>query len=99
MAIWLEEKIKDALLCVRWGQVGKGTNPEYFTIEQPNYAKMDNLTATWLAKFIAYHVINNTHESNPTDNDDSTNNDFDKYSLEIIASYLEDHGYTVYFPD
>ncbi|KAF0244059.1 MAG: hypothetical protein FD167_3692 [bacterium] len=90
MSIWLEEKIKNALLSVRWEQVGEGTSPKYFMKAQPNFVKVNNITAAWLANFIANHV---TYE------DSAINDDFDKHSLEVIASYLEDHGYVVSCPD
>ena len=53
------------------------------------------MTATWLAKAITNHVGSNAYDNQ----DDDGTEEFDKYSLEVIASYLEDHGYTVSFPD
>lgn len=95
MSIWLEEKIKNALLSVRWEQVGEGTSPKYFTKAQPDFVKVNSLTAAWLANFIANHVSYETYE----DKDSDITEEFDKHSLEVIASYLEDHGYIVSIAD
>jgi len=43
MSIWLEEKIKNALLSVRWEQVGEGTSPKYFTKAQPDFLNLPHL--------------------------------------------------------
>lgn len=95
MSIWLEEKIKTALLNVRWEQNEEGVSLKYFTKAQPNFVKLNNITVSWLANFITNHISYNSFEGQ----DDAVNEEFDKYSLEVIASYLEDHGYTVVFPD
>lgn len=95
MSIWLEDKIKIALLSVRWEQVGEGTSPKYFTQAQPDFVKVNNLTAAWLANFITKHVSHDNYENQ----DSVLANELDKYNLEVMASYLEDHGYTVDFPD
>lgn len=95
MSTWLEEKIKTALLNVRWEEIGEGISQKYFIKAQPNFVKVNNLTATWLAKVITNHVSSNAYDNQ----DDDATEEFDKYSLEVIASYLEDHGYTVSFPD
>ncbi len=97
MSIWLEAKIKNALLSVRWEQVGEGTSPKYFMKVQPNFVKVNNMTA-WLANFIANHVTYQTYETYEGQ-DSAINDDFDKHSLEVIATYLEDHGYVVSCPD
>ncbi|MBI4851113.1 MAG: hypothetical protein HY819_04725 [Acidobacteria bacterium] len=103
MSIWLEDKINDALLSVNWEQVGEGVSSKYFTVAGPNYVKINTLTAAWLARFISNHVNCNSYEAKNSLTDQTSSIDvddeFDKYSLEVIATYLEDHGYTVSFPD
>jgi hypothetical protein len=95
MNIWLEEKIKEAILAVRWKQVGNGPNPNYFESISSDSLRMESETASFLAKFIAWHISNIIHEKQ----DDPADGELDRYSPEVLASYLEDQGYTVSSPD
>ena len=95
MSIWLEDKIKDAVLAVRWNRAGDGPHPAYFVDAPPESLQLEGATASFLAHFIADRII--TGSDKPQH--DSDEEELDKYSLEEIASYLEDHGYTVSPPD
>jgi hypothetical protein len=56
---------------------------------------LEGAVATFLARFIAERVGTgqDIHERDPV------RDGLDKYSLDAIASYLEDQGYTVNSPD
>jgi hypothetical protein len=97
MSIWLEEKIKDAILAVRWKRAGDGLHPAYFVGGPSESFQLEGSSASFLAHFIAARVT----DQNQTDlaQTDSAVKELDKYSPEVIASYLEDHGYTVSSPD
>jgi hypothetical protein len=95
MNVLLEEKIKEAILAVRWKQSGDGPSPNYFESTTPGSFKLEATAASFLAGFIMNHISNDTFE----DQDDSANSDLDNLSLEVIASYLENKGYTVSLPD
>jgi hypothetical protein len=98
MSIWLEEKIKDAILAVRWKRAGDGLHPSYFVEAPPESFQLEGSSASFLAHFIAARVVAEQHQpvSVPTD---SVVVELDKYSPEVIASYLEDQGYTVSSPE
>jgi hypothetical protein len=51
--------------------------------------------ASFLATFIGNYISHDTFEVQ----DDTEQGELDKYSLEGIASYLEDKGYTVSLPE
>jgi len=97
MSIWLEEKIKDAILAVRWKRAGDGLHPAYF-VEAPSESfQLEGSSASFLAHFIAARVAGQRQvDSAQTD---PMVEELDKYSPEVIASYLEDQGYTVSSPD
>jgi hypothetical protein len=96
MSIWLEDKIREAVLALRWRQVGNGPDPRYFVDAPPESLQLESSTASYLAHFITEHVaVDNVDRQKP----DLVDEELDKYSLEIIASYLEDRGYTVNSPD
>jgi hypothetical protein len=95
MSIWLKDKIKDAVLAMRWNRAGEGPHPAYFVDASPDSLQLADFAASFLAQFISDHIV--------TDRDkhqhDAVKEDLDKYSLEEIASYLEDQGYAVSSPD
>ena len=95
MSIWLEDSIKEAILAVRWKQVGDNICPHYFVNARPDAVRFNNASAGWLAKFIA----NRLEFKTPAELDDSETDGLDKYSLEVVATYLEDHGYIVSSPE
>lgn len=91
MSIWLEDRIRDAILALRWKRAGDRPHPAYFVDAPPESLQLEKSAACFLARFITNHVI--------ADRDDrqslSVNEELDKYSPEVIASYLEDLGYIV----
>ena len=95
MSIWLEDKIRDAVLAVRWKRAGDGLHPSYFVDAPPESFQLEGSAASFLARFIAGHIA----APNDTQQDDPVKEELDKYSPESIASYLEDQGYTVSSPD
>ena len=97
MSIWLEEKIKDAILAVRWKRAGDGLHPDYFVGAPHESFQLEGSSATFLAHFIAARVADQ-NQADPAQTDSAVE-ELDKYSPEVIASYLEDHGYTVSSPD
>jgi hypothetical protein len=95
MYISLEDKIREAILAVRWKRVGDGPNPGYFVEAMSGAVQLEANAASYLAHFITECVTVSRDKSG----DDSPYNNLDKYSLEVMASYLEDHGYVVNSPD
>ena len=100
MSIWLEEKIKDAVLAMRWKRAGEGLHPGYFVNAPPESLQLESLqlegaVASFLARFIAERV----GTGQDIQERDPVKDGLDKYSLDAIASYLEDQGYTVNSPD
>lgn len=95
MGIWLEDEVKDAVLAVRWKSAGDHIHPDYFVESPPASFQLEGSAASFLARFIVEHVTTDQEKQQH----DSTDNELDKYSLEVIASYLEDQGYTVSSPD
>ena len=95
MSIWLEDRIRDAVLTVRWKRAGDGLHPGYFVDAPPSSFQLEGSAASFLARFIAERVS----ASQEKQQQDSVVEDLDKYSLEVIASYLEDQGYTVSSPE
>lgn len=95
MGIWLEDKIKDAVLAVRWKRAGDGLHPSYFVGAPPESLRLEGAAASFLARFIADSITATGNERQH----ESVKEELDKYSPEVIASYLEDQGYTVSSPD
>ena len=95
MSIWLEEKIKDAVLTMRWKRDGEGLHPGYFVNAPPESLQLEGAVASFLARFIAERV----GTGQDIQERDPVRAGLDKYSLDVIASYLEDQGYTVNSPD
>ena len=91
----LEKTIREAILALRWGRHGDGPDPAYFVVVGPEALRLEANAASHVARFITNLVIDDA-SGGP---DSSPGTDLDKYSLEIIASYLEDHGYIVTSPD
>jgi len=90
MSIFPEDKIRDALLALRWRGEGETPDPGYFAGTASEALRFGNSTASFLAHFIADSVVRNDVEQV-----DPLEAELDKYSLEVIASYLEAHGYIV----
>ncbi|MGH9763982.1 MAG: hypothetical protein ACREAC_24375, partial [Blastocatellia bacterium] len=90
MSIWLEEKIKDAVLALRWKKCGEGLSSSYFIDAPPDSLQFRSSTASFLAHFVADRVAAEDKQQN-----DPGEQELDKYSLEVLASYLEEHGYIV----
>ena len=104
MSVLLKEKIKEAILTVRWRQSGDGPNPNYFESMTSGSFRLSAAAASFLAEFITNHINHNTYfdQNEPdtyTDQNDLEDNDLESHSLEVIASYLEGKGYTVSLPD
>jgi hypothetical protein len=95
MGIWLEDEVKDAVLAVRWKSAGDHIHPDYFVEAPPESFQLEGSAASFLARFIVDHVTSDQDKQQH----DSTNKELDQYSLEVIASYLEDQGYTVSSPE
>ena len=95
MSVLLEDRIKEAILAVRWKQAGDGPNPNYFESATKDSCRFEISTASFLAGFITNHINANTYQGQ----DDSEHGELEKYSLEAMASYLEDNGYTVSLPE
>jgi hypothetical protein len=94
MSDWLKDKIKDAILAVRWKRAGNGLHPDYFVDALPESCKLEASAASFLACFIADSIVADREEHQH----DNVEEQLDKYSPEVIASYLEDRGYTVSSP-
>ena len=95
MSIWLEDKVREAILAVCWKQVGDGPDPRYFVYAQSGSLQLESSAASFLANVITDHVVVNgdKEQENPVDQE------LDKYSSEVLASYLEARGYIVSSPD
>jgi hypothetical protein len=90
VSIWLEDRIRDAVLALRWRRDGTGLHPDYFIDAAPDSLQFGSLTASFLAHFIADRVaFQNGAKYDPHEEE------LDQYSLEVIASYLEERGYVV----
>jgi len=94
MSIWLEDKIREAVLTLRWRRAGEGLHPGYFVEVPRESLQLEDSAASFLARFIAQRVAARQDASEP----DPVRESLDKYSLDVIASYLEDQGYTVNSP-
>ena len=95
MSIWLEDEIKLAVLAVRWKRAGDGPHPDYFVGAPPESLQMEHSAASFLARTILNRITSNRENHQR----DSVKEGLDKYSLEVIAGYLEDQGYTVSLPE
>jgi hypothetical protein len=95
VGIWLEDKIREAILALRFKRAGDGIDPGYFVDAPPEPFHFEASAAAFLAHFIAKSVINGKDEHRH----EGLNEELDQYSLEVIASYLEDQGYVVSSPD
>ena len=91
MSIWLEDQIKDAVLALRWQKCGDGPSSTYFIEAPPDSLQFRGSTASFLAHFVADRVTGGAEDPRS----DPPEGDLDKYSLEVLASYLEEHGYVV----
>jgi hypothetical protein len=84
---------------LRWERQGDGANPGYFVgagpESGPESLRLESHAASHVAHFITQRVADGINASG----DDLPDADLDKYSLEIIATYLEDHGYIVTSPE
>jgi hypothetical protein len=95
MSIWLEDKIKEAIIAVHWRQAGDTICQQYFVPVREDAVRLNNSSAAWLANFIS-----KSFTVNPIIQPDEPDHDsLDSYSLEAIAHYLEEHGYVVSPPD
>ncbi|HYL98572.1 MAG TPA: hypothetical protein VEZ90_06420 [Blastocatellia bacterium] len=90
MNVRLEDEIRDAILTLRWRRQGDGLHPSYFVDSLPGSFQLRTSTASFLAQFIADCIA-----VEDQDQDGSAEHELDRYSLEVIASYLEDRGYIV----
>jgi hypothetical protein len=88
---WLENRIRDAVLALRWRREGESLHPDYFIGSPPDSLQFRNSTASYLAHFIAERIAFEVEEWEQEEQ-------LDKYGLEVIASYLEEHGYIVTSP-
>ena len=95
MAVSLEDRIREAVLAVRWKRAGDGPDPAYFVGATSESFQLEGSAASFLARFITERVAADDREQRES----STEGDLDKYGLEVIAGYLEDQGYTVWSPD
>ncbi len=95
MSIWLEDKIRDAILSVRWRRAGEGLHPGYFAAATLESLQLKGSAASFLARYISESLIADWDSKEH----DSVKGELDEFSLEEIADYLEDEGYTVSSPD
>jgi hypothetical protein len=87
----LEDKIKDVLLSFSWKRGEQGANPGYFVTASSESVRLESSAASFLANCIAEQTWADAAAlESQTDNES-----LDQYSSEIIATYLEDHGYVV----
>ena len=91
MSIWLEDRIRDAVLAMRWRRAGDGLHPGYFVDAPPGSFQLEASAASFLARFIADRVVAGKDEYHQG----AVEEELNKYSLEVIVSYLEDQGYVV----
>ena len=94
MTIDLEDRIRDAILSLRFQRACDGIDPRYFHDAPPEPIQFEESAATFLARFIANRVGGDCECEL-----EAAEKDLDKYSPEVIASYLEDQGYIVTSPD
>lgn len=95
MSIWLEDKVREAILAVSWKQVGDGPDPRYFVFAQSGSLQLESSAASFLAHVITDQIVIDGDK----EQDSSVDEELDKYSSEVLASYLEDRGYIVSSPD
>ena len=97
MKIILERNIRDALLALKWKREGNEVSPGYFVRSSSESLQLETNAACFLAHFIAeyvaFHIAEGRDDLYPTLDDC-----LDGYSLEEVATYLEDHNYTVSSP-
>jgi hypothetical protein len=94
VGIWLEDMIKDAILDVRFRRSGEGIHPEYFVDALDERLQFEDSAAAFLARFITDRIVEDRANL-----PESPERELDRYSAEVIASYLEDQGYIVSGPD
>jgi hypothetical protein len=95
MNIMLEDRIKEAILKLHWKQAGDGASSNYFVSAPNDSVQLTASAASFLANYIGNYITHPEYE----DQEDVENGELDKYSLEAIAGYLEDQGYTVSLPE
>ena len=95
MSIWLEDKVREAILGVCWKQVGDGPDPRYFVNAKTGSLQLESSAASFLAHVITDQIIIDGDK----EQDNSVDEELDKYSSEVLASYLEARGYIVSSPD
>jgi hypothetical protein len=95
MSIWLEEEIRRAVLAVRWKRAGDGPHPDYFVGAPPESLRLE----TSAASFLAHVILDRITTGREKHQRELVKEGLDRYSLEVIASYLEDQGYTVSLPE
>jgi hypothetical protein len=91
----LEARIKESLLTLAWKKDAQGASPGYFVSASPHSVRLEPSAASFLARFITEQTCSHSVAAEDEPDDESLNG----YSLEIIATYLEDHGYVVSLPD
>lgn len=91
----MEDKVREAILAVCWKQVGDGPDPRYFVYARSGLLQLESSAASFLAHVITDHVV----VDGDKEQENSVDEELDKYSSEALASYLEDKGYIVSSPD
>jgi hypothetical protein len=94
MGTTLEARVNDALLALRWKRDGDGVSPRYFVAGPSDGVHLENHAASFLARFIVEHLA----QSGDDRLNETSDSQLDGYSLEVIATYLEDHDYIVSLP-
>ena len=87
--------IREAILALRLEKCGDGPAPAYFVSAGSQALGLESNAASYVACFIMKSIIRDA-SSYLGELPDA---DLDKYSLEAIVSYLEEHGYTVSSPE
>jgi hypothetical protein len=91
----LEGKIKYLLQALVWKRGEQGANLGYFVASSSESVRLESSAASFLAKYIAEQTW-----ADVVALEDQTDNDsLDQYSSDVIATYLEDHGYVVSLPE
>ena len=83
------------VLALIWKKDSQGASPDYFVSASPHSVRLEPSAASFLARFITEQTCSHSIATDDGPDDESLNG----YSLEIIAAYLEDHGYVVSLPD
>ena len=91
----LEVKIKDLLLALAWKKGEQGANPSYFVATSSESVRLEASAAS----FVAGYIAEQTWADVVAAEDETTDDSLDRYSSEIIATYLEDQGYIVSLPE